>query len=215
MRAHDRLDFLAPATMILIGLPLLIWAMGDFPRRTLLKDSLSLLTLLAFGLMLGQFYLARSYAGAMRSLGAGSILKIHKFVGYTFVGILLVHPFFIVLPRFFESGVDPLAALVTLVTTFDSPGVVLGLAAWCLMVILGVTSLFRDRLPLKYRTWRILHGVLSVVFIALATWHAIDLGRHTDTFMSAWMILLAAGGVVLLLKRYLGKTPVRREHSHG
>ncbi len=202
MKTHDARIHLVPAVMIFIGLPLLLWAMGDFPRRTLLKESLSVLTLVTFSLTLGQFPLARINGDAVRALGAARVVRYHKIIGYAVVAVLLVHPLMIVLPRRFEAGIEPLDALAVLVTEFDSAGVLLGMAAWCLMLILGVTSLVRGSLPMRPKTWRIFHGALSGLFVILATWHAVDLGRHTDTAMSAMLIVFAAAGMVLLLKSH-------------
>ena len=213
MKTNHSRGFWVPASLVFLGVPLLLWATGGFPRRSLLKESLSLLTLLAFSLMLGQFYLARINKGAVQALKSGRVIRYHKIIGYIFVGVLLFHPFLIVLPRYFESGIDPLEAFVTLITTFDSTGVLLGMAAWCLMVILGVTSLIRGRLPMEVQTWKIFHGVLSGLFVFLATWHAIDLGRHTNVAVASLFILLATGGVALLLKSYLSHSP-KKEQAH-
>lgn len=48
------------AIAIFVGLPLLPYSLGDAPRRAYLKEGISLLTLLAFTMILGQFFLARS-----------------------------------------------------------------------------------------------------------------------------------------------------------
>ncbi len=195
---------------IFIGLPILFWAMGDFPRRTYLKESLSILFILSFCLMLGQFFLARSNRSGVSGIKMSLVLKIHKAIGYIFVSVLLIHPFLIVVPRYFESGIEPIEAFTTIITTVDSLGIVLGIVAWSLMLILGITSLIRRRLPMTYGTWRIFHGILSIVFISVATWHAVDLGRHTDLAMSAFLITLAASGILLLLRIYFFNPSGRR-----
>lgn len=195
--------YLAPVTLGFLGLPVLFWALGDFPRRTVLKESLALLTILAFCLMLGQFFLARTTRGFLKDVKMSTVITIHKAIGYLFAAVLLIHPFFVVLPRYFEAGVAPLDAFVTILTTFDSAGIVVGLTAWVFLLLLAVTSLVRNRLPMKYTTWRLWHGIVSMVFIALATWHAIDLGRHTDRALSIYLSLLAVSGILLLLKMYI------------
>lgn len=195
------------AILIFIGLPILFWALGDVPKRSSLKETLSIITLIAFSMMLAQFYLARSNRQVLKEHKMSKVVKWHKAIGYIFVSILLIHPFLIVVPRYFESGIDPKDAFVTLITTFDSLGVILGMIAWVLMLLIGLTSMFRNQLPMSYKTWRVFHGILSIAFITLATWHAIDLGRHTDKAMSIFMLIMAAGGVLLLLKTYFIKTP--------
>jgi len=206
MSEYIKKNYLVPAGLIFIGLPLLFWAQGNFPRRTVLREFLSILFILAFCLMLGQFFLARSNRHVRKSLQMKTALRFHKAIGYIFVVVLLVHPFLIVFPRYFEAGAAPMESFVTIITTVDSLGVILGLAAWLLMLVLGITAFFRDMLPMKYKTWRTFHGTLAVFFIGLATWHAVDLGRHTNLAMSIYMIVLAASGILLLLKTYFFKS---------
>lgn len=202
MNKNSKIDYLIPATGIFIGLPLLFWALGDFPRRTVLKESLSILFILSFCLMLGQFFLGRGNKNIIMRFKMINVLKFHKVIAYTIVSVFLVHPFLIVVPRYFESGVTPMEAFTTIITTFNSTGIVLGLIAWFLLLVLGITSLIRNKLPMKYITWRYFHGILSILFISFATFHAIDLGRHTNLAMSIYMIILAVSGVALLLKTY-------------
>jgi len=135
--------------IVLIGFPLLFWAIGDFPRRTVLKEVLSVLTLTAFSMIIGQFYFSRIFRESLNLPSMAKLTKYHKVFGYIFVGILLVHPFFIVIPRFFEAGVEPVEAFITLITTYDSTGVVLGIIAWFLMLIIGLTSFFRKKTFIK------------------------------------------------------------------
>ncbi len=194
------------AILFFIGLPLLFWALDDIPRRTNLKEALSILTLVAFSMMLAQFFLARSNRKMLNEHKMSQVVKWHKAIGYIFVAVLMVHPLFIIIPRYFEAGISPWEAFLTLITTFDSLGVVLGMVAWGLMLVIGITSIFRNHLPFSYTTWRALHGVLSIAFITAATWHSIDLGRHTDKPMAAFFVLMAAGGALLLLSTYFVKS---------
>ena len=194
------------AILMIIGFPILCWVLGDTPKRTWLKEGISILTILAYFLMIGQFFLARSNRNLLKAHQMNKVLKIHKIIGYAFVIILLIHPFLIVFPRYFESGVKPVEAFITIISSYGSIGVLLGIIAWLFMLILGITSLFRNKIGLSYKTWRIFHGSLSIAFIVLASWHAIDLGRHTNIMMSAYMITLGGAGVALLLKTYFFKS---------
>lgn len=205
MNMNTKKESLIPMMAIFIGLPILFWALGDFPRRTVLKESLSILFILAYSMMLAQFFLARSNKSILKSLKMSTVLKFHKPIGYIFIAVLLVHPFLIVVPRYFEAGITPVEAFITIITTFESLGIVLGIISWFLMIVLGITSLIRNKLPMKYKTWKIFHGILAILFVSSATWHAIDLGRHTDLPMSIFMIILAASGALLLLRTYILK----------
>lgn len=193
-----------------IGLPILLFSLGDFPSRTFLKDAISLLTLLAFSLMVGQFFLSRTNNLTKKIHKYKNVISAHKAIGYFSVGIFLLHPFLIILPRYFESGVDPLDAFITMITTFDSLGVILGLIAWGLMLLIGFTSMFRDKLNMSYKSWRVFHGLLSLAFIIVGTWHSVDLGRHTNTSISLFFIIIATVGSLLLLKQYIFSTKKKR-----
>ncbi len=192
------------SVMVFAGMPLLIWALGDFPGRSLLKESISVMTILVFCQMIGLFFWSRSNSVAVKDLKMRRTIKIHRIIGYTCVSIMLLHPLFLVVPRFYESGVSPSEAFITILTTFNQ-GVVLGMLAWSLLLTIGITALVRNRLPINYKTWRTVHGILAVVFVTVATWHAVDLGRHSSLTMSILIILLTAGGVRLFLKNGLFK----------
>ncbi|TKB08582.1 FAD/NAD(P)-binding:oxidoreductase [Desulforhopalus sp. IMCC35007] len=213
MKENTQKKTMLPLAVLFIGLPLFFYATGDFPKRTPLKDSLSVLTILAFCLMLAQFYLTRMNRSLLGGYRQSTITTIHKALGYIFLPVLIIHPFLIVVPRYYESGVSPTEAFFTIITTFSSFGIILGICAWCLMVILGVASLFRTKLSLSYKTWRLIHTILAVLFIVAASWHAIDLGRHTDTSLSTFIIIVAAGSLLLVLKHYISESLLKQEPS--
>ena len=204
MSTYIKSSFFRQSVLAFAGMPLLIWVMGNFPERSLLKESLSVITILAFCQMIGQFFWARTNRSAVAGLKMSKVVKYHKIIGYTFVIILFLHPFYLVVPRFFEAGVDPVDAFITIITTFNQ-GVVLGIIAWCLMLVLGITSLARKKLPMKYKTWRVFHGILAMLFISIAAWHVIDLGRHSNFALSILISMLTSGGILLLLKTYTFK----------
>ena len=197
-------NYLRQAVVIFTGIPMLIWVLGNFPERSLLKESISIITILVFCQMIGLFFLSRANKYAVKIMKMSQLLKFHKIIGYTCVSIMLLHPVFIVVPRFFESGVAPVDAFITIITTLNQ-GVMLGMTAWCLMLILGITAFARNKLPMEYKTWRVFHGIVAILFISVAAWHVIDLGRHSSLAMSIFITLLAASGVLLSGKQYLLK----------
>jgi len=190
------------AILIFTGLPVMFWALSEVPRQSVLRETISIITLLAFSIMLLQFYLARINRPMLKGQKMGKVLKWHKTLGYIFVVVLLIHPFLVILPRYYESGINPKDAFITMITTFNK-GIVLGIIAWGLMFLIGLTSLIRKVLPLSYKTWRLIHGILSIAFIITASLHVLKLGRHIDTSLSVFIILLASGGVFLLIRTYI------------
>ena len=189
---------------LLIIMPTLLYMSVELPQRTLLKESLSLLVVVSFSLMIGQFFLSRSGRKLLPDMKMSGVVKLHKILGYCFIPILLIHPFLIVLPRFFEAGVNPMDAFTTMIMTFESKGVVLGLCSWLLILIIGFTSYFRNHLFKSYTSWRSIHGVLSVLFIITGLWHSVELGRHMYGLLSLFFIACSTVGLLLFLKTFAG-----------
>jgi predicted ferric reductase len=205
MNAIIKNMFFRQYTIIFVGIPILIWALNNLSYRSLFKESLSVLTILVFCLMIGMFFCSRLNPYAVKKVKMAKVIKFHKIIGYTCMTLLLFHPVFLIIPRFFESGCSPVDAFVTIVTTFNQ-GVILGILAWSLMLIIGITSLTRRMLPMGYKTWRSLHSILAGCFIFIATWHVIDLGRHSSHAMSMFIIIMTAGNLLLVGKHTLLKT---------
>ncbi|NDY72289.1 FAD/NAD(P)-binding:oxidoreductase [Desulfobacter hydrogenophilus] len=201
MGAYIKSRFFRQSILAFVGIPLVIWSTGNFPERSLLKESLSIITILSFSQMIGQFFWTRTSRPVRTDLKMSQVVKYHKFIGYTCVTILFFHPIYLVIPRFFEAGISPFDAFITIITTFNL-GCVLGIIAWCLMLVLGITSFLRNGLPMTYKTWRVFHGTLAMLFISVAAWHVMDLGRHANRAMSILISMLTASGVLLLLKTY-------------
>ncbi|MCP5538245.1 MAG: ferric reductase-like transmembrane domain-containing protein [Akkermansiaceae bacterium] len=197
-------------------IPAALVVFGPTPARgSWLKDFLSILTILGFSMMLGQMYLTRIKSAFTRGMKLPRVVRLHKAIGYLLVSVILLHPAFIVLPRYLEAGARPIDSLITMVTEFDNMGIVLGLAAYALMILLGITAVFRTKMPISYRQWRVLHGILSILFIAFGTWHAVDMGRHMDRVLSIYFITLATIGCLLVLQLYLFNNQPSKEPANG
>lgn len=192
--------------IIFIVVPLFLYFSGNFPERTTLMETISVVTILAFSLVLSQFFTSRLNFKLVKQIRMVNVLAIHKFIGYVFISIILLHPFFIIIPKFFDDGVTPSDAFIRLITTFSSTGVILGLIAYASMLILMVTAFFRFKLHLQYRTWRKLHGYLTLLFVITATWHVIDMGRHSDTSFTLFYIGVVAVGIYYMIRTYFFKT---------
>ena len=210
MKTYNRIAAIA----VFIALPVLFYALGDFPRRTILKEAISLLTILAFFIMLFQFYLSRANKKVLKSHKMGRVVKWHKVLGYVFVSVLLLHPLLIVLPRYFEAGIGPMDAFTELISNFNHQGLLLGLTAWILMLVIGLTSMFRNKLPFSYKTWRLIHGYLSIAFILTASLHVMDMGRHINQPMAFLIAILSISGVGLLLRTYIFKSASQKTQDH-
>ena len=213
MKNQNKYNKLIPAVSLFIGLPILLWGLGDFPRKSVVKEFLSLLTILAFCFMLAQFYFTRHNRYFAKGREFGMVVKIHRYIGYVFMIVILLHPFFIVLPRYFEAGVAPGDAFIVLVTEFDSQGVVLGLIAYGTMLMLFITTFFRKKFHLQYRLGRMFHGYLSVLFIMTAAWHVVNIGRHSNISFTTYIILMTVGGIFYLFRTYFYESQNDLKHE--
>ncbi len=202
MENKSKLHYLVTAAILYLAIPMLYMIFGNFEQRTILKELLSLITVAAFYLLLGQFYLSRVNIVNIKGHKYSKVVKLHKIIGYIAIPIIILHPIFIVLPRYLEASLDLTDAFILMVTNFESRGIILGLIALFLLLVIAITSMLRKKMKLKYTTWRKLHGLLSLSFICVATFHAVDLGRHMDTFLSTYTIVMASIGIVFLIRLY-------------
>lgn len=206
MKTTQNILQLTSLIIVFIGIPLVLYYLGDFPQRNVLMEAISITTILAFSLLISQFFSSRLNYSLMKKIRMVKLLAIHKFIGYFFISVMLLHPFFIVIPKFFDEGVTPADAFVRLITTFSSKGIILGLVAYASLLILMVTAFFRFKLYLPYRTWRTFHGLLTLIFVIAATWHVINMGRHINLSFTIYFLLVVAIGMFYILKKYLFKT---------
>lgn len=211
MQNNIKLKYILISLFIFVAIPLFILSLQELPSRTLLKESISVLVIIGFFSLLGQFYLNRSNKIFIKIYKMIKIIKFHKIVGYAVITIFFIHPFLIILPRFFEAGVDPFYALWLMITDFKSIGIIFGLIAWCVMLALLLTSYYKDKLNMTYTKWRILHMILSIVFVVAALWHVIDLGRHMNEIMIFFIFILVCVSAYLLSKLYFFKNKKRGE----
>ena len=205
MQSLAKKYYISIVLIFLIFLPILLFFTADVPQRTLLKTAISFITIVAFFILIGQFLLSRINRTMITLFKISKIINIHKLIAYIVLPIFIIHPFLIVFPRFFEAGPKPLESFIKMLTTFDSIGVVLGIITWILMFILGLTSIFREKLNISYKNWKLLHGILSLIFIISAAWHSIDLGRDISIQMAVLIIVLTIIVSILLLKTYIFK----------
>lgn len=199
--------------IIFIAVPLFLYFSGNFPSRSTLMETLSIVTILAFSLLLSQFFTSRLNYKLMKQIRMVNVLVIHKFIGYVFISVILLHPFFIIIPKFFDNGVTPTDAFVRLITTYNTTGIIFGLIAYGIMLILMITAFFRFKMHLHYRTWRSLHGYLTLLFVIAATWHVIDMGRHSNSSFTLYYLLVVAVGIYYVLRKYLFKKTAKNEPS--
>lgn len=203
LRLMKQSSFLTMFFAVFVGTPLLLaWSQG-VPARSTYQHVVLYLSLAAFGLLIGQFWLSRLLPRDLTRMKPAAMFRWHRVIGYTAGGFLLVHPVLMIARRFWVEESDPIHNLLTML---QAPAMLPAIGAWILLVLIIVLALVRRRFPA--RKWRVLHGLLSAGCVGLATWHAVATGRHSNPAMAAFWIGMAAGAVTALLLSY---RPARSE----
>ncbi|WP_373236352.1 ferredoxin reductase family protein [Cohaesibacter celericrescens] len=187
---------------MLIFVPVLLALSQGLTINNLFALLVSVLSIGGLAAMLLQFALAGRIPRFTRWAGIDNAMRLHRKTGEILALFFLLHPFLLVLPRFF---VAPQLALSDLWTTFTATETATGFYAMSIMVVLVLASIFRDRLPMSYEAWRVSHGLGFAVVMILATDHAITNGRHgvyNNWFDAMWVILCALA-VASILDAYL------------
>ena len=177
--------------------PVVLAVSQEVPSGSVFKQLVLVLSLAAFGLILGQFWLSKLMPWDEVHVRPAVVLRWHKVIGYATGGFLLIHPVLMIARRFWVQESDPLDNLLLMLR---APALLPAIVGWGLLAVIGMLSLTRQHL--RPRSWRVLHGLLSAVFVGLATWHVVAVGRHSNAAMSAYWIVLAAGTVGTLLFSY-------------
>lgn len=180
--------------------PVYLAVIQKVPTRFVFQHVVLLLSLGAFGLVLGQFWLSRLLPREAAGLPTKGVIRFHNIIGYIIGVFLLLHPILMIARRFWVEESNPVDNLLLLVR---SPALLPAIIAWGFLVLIVLLALPPIRRSIRGRTWRILHGLLSLAFVGLATWHVVAVGRHSNPAMSAFWIALAAGSMVVLLLSYL------------
>jgi len=178
-------------------LPVVLAVNQAVPAGSVFKQVVLLLSLAAFGLVLGQFWLSRFGSRNVATVKPAVVLRWHKIIGYSAGGFLLIHPVLMIARRFWVLESDPSDNLLLMLR---APAMVPAIVAWMLLALLVVFAFVRRGFPAKSR--RLIHGLVSSGFAAMAVWHVVTVGRHSSAAMSAFWIILAAGAVGSLLFSY-------------
>src|ERR1700761_3363959 len=158
--------------------------------------------IIALGLMLVQPLLI---AGYLPGLSAYRGRRAHHWIGGALVTALVVH----VAGLWITSPPDMIDAL-----TFESPTPFSpwGVTAMWAILALALLAIFRRRLGLRLRTWRVVHLLLAIVIVAGSVVHAILIEGTMETVSKTALcalILAAATKVLADLAARMRRGPLR------
>ncbi|WPJ97058.1 ferric reductase-like transmembrane domain-containing protein [Coraliomargarita algicola] len=196
----NRWLFIVCYSLLFVGAPIFLALTQGIPSQSNFQLAVLLVSVGAFGLTLGLFWLTRLLPKDSVKMRLGKMMSWHKYLGYAVCIIFMIHPILIIARRFWVVESNPIHNLKLMLT---APLVWPGMAAWLLLMLIMGFALARKRFSAK--TFRNLHGWLSIAFLIFAAWHVISIGRHSDLILAAFWGLLAAAAIVGYFNRALLK----------
>ena len=172
-------------------MPLLMAWVGDQPGRGWLLEFGTGLGLVGLGLMVVQAWTSGRQVSVAPSFGADNLMHFHRHLGLLAVLMALAHPLtlFVVDPdylRYLDPRDDWMRAT----------------ALWALsgaLMLVAISSYFRESLGLSYELWRLLHGALALVILSAALGHALMVGHHLDEPWKQALVVVLAGSAIYLV----------------
>lgn len=126
-----------------------------------------------------QFALTARINRIEASYGVDIILQFHRYISLVAFALILIHP----LVLFFDQP-ETLRLLNLFEVPWRARFAVIGTLA---LVVLVITSIWRQRLRIPYELWRTSHGILAVAAVSLGLAHALGVSYYLGLF---WKKLL-------------------------
>ena len=137
----------------------------------------------------------------------------HKQLG-KYLGIFFfLHPVLILLPKGFISLDDLWLSTVSVLT---SSNMLTGIIAWLTMGVWVLMSIYKDKLNIRYETWRLLHVIGFAIIATLATLHITTIGSHGQfnaVYNMTWWSLYGMS-MALLIYNYFIKPRYIKQHPY-
>lgn len=205
---HGRL---AAGYAVLLVLPFLATQFLDMDNKGLYLSALSLFNALAMMAFFIQFPLASRVKALPLFANIDWSMAKHKSVGQWLGVFFLLHPVFILAPRFIQSFDDGLTSLVEVLT---APTMLTGLIAWVTMIIWTLMAVFKNTIKMRYETWRLTHMLGFVAVAILATIHVTSVGSHgqfESQFNAIWWALCTASVTLVIYNHTVKKVVIKSQ----
>lgn len=144
-----------------------------------------------------QFVLIARFKSVTQPYGIDVILQFHRQLALVAIAAILIHPLIIM--------VDNPSRLKLLNPLGGNWASRFALASVISLLILAITSVYREKLKLDYEYWRLSHLVFGVLAIVFAQLHVSMAGLYTNSFWkhAIWVIIAAAMVSLVLYLRLI------------
>ncbi len=182
--------------LLLASGPLAIAFFGDPPQaRSFWIEFSVALGFIGLAMIALQFVITARIDHINGPYGIDVIYRFHRHISIVAFLLILAHPLILFLA-------EP-AEYLPLLAVWDAPArAVMAWAALLGLVAIVVSSIWRIRLGLSYEAWRVLHGILAIIILALALGHALGVGHYLAQFWQQ-ALWIAMGGLVVLVTTYV------------
>lgn len=188
--------------LVIVLMPLILsWTLG-WPSRPFRDEIAAGLGMAAFAMILAEFVLSGRFKRLSRGIGMDVTLRFHQVIARTALAFALLHPFFY--SHAVSGGPRPWDPTRALTLTTDFSDLVSGIVAYLLLPSLVLLAIGRTQLDYKYETWRLMHGIGSLLIALLLLHHALYAGRYGAAPLIMWFwVAMTATAVAAMVNIYV------------
>ena len=204
-------------TSLLIYLGLILAPLGisihlDLPGRPSLDQVSTNLGMLAFNIILLEFWSTGRIKIISRLLGIDWVLQVHQLFARTAVLLLVAHPFMYSLPG--RPAYSPGPANESYLG-LSSNSLISGLVALIVLGIMVGLAITRNKSESKYETWRATHAIMAIAVALLGFHHTVHAGRFAQEYSMHlyWQIALSLA-LLSVAWVYLARPLIQSIHAY-
>ena len=158
------------------------------PGRGFWTELSSALGFVGLAMITLQFVLTSRIRRFSWPYGMDIVLQFHRQISLVAGALLLAH-----LVVLFATRPETLALLNVIEAPWRARFAVISMIA---LVVIVVSSVWREALGLSYERWRLLHGTLAVVAVATGLAHVVGVGYYLELAWKQWMWIAMVGVAV-------------------
>ena len=185
--------------LVICLLPLLLALGRSVANLDAWEKAAAALGMVALVAMAIQFVTSGRFEAVSGKLGIDKIMAFHKIAASWVLIALLLHPLAYILPTLVD---DPARGAERLIAYLTLPHYRTGVVSLAALLTLVISSMLRNRLPVRYEMWRAVHVALGLVAVGGGLHHAMTTGRFSamgPVYGLWWTIGLAVTTVMTLL----------------
>ena len=191
------------AYLVLILIPYIVAETLGLQFENMYRTFLSAITLIAMMVFFLQFPLAGRLKQVPLFANIDWSIAKHKQLGKYLGMFFFMHPLLILAPKLFVSVDITIKSFMSMLT---SPNLLTALIAWLSMGIWVLMAIYKDKLKMRYETWRLLHVIGFIIIATLVTLHITSIGSHgqyNQQFNLLWWSLYGLSMILVVYNYFI------------